>query len=177
MYINFEKRVIFHVLFFCAIIVLIGGAIIWPTVLYIRALNRDSYELRIYMEKRYESTKNMHFSRQKTSEIKEEVQNFSKFAFRATDQLELITTLENVANQHNITQKIDNLKLDDKTNWLTVSLSATSKYDNAWRYLADLEKVNYFLQIDKLAFSPIFERTEQSSSTKMLIELKLYVNE
>jgi len=177
MRLNFEKRVTFHVLFFCVVITLIAGAIIWPTVIYIRNLNRDSYELRVYMEKKYESTKNMRFSRQKTAEIKEEVQGFSKLTFRSTDQLELITTLENVASQHNITQKIANLNLDNDTKFLTLSLSTVGSYDDSWRYLADLEKTNYFLQIDKLAFSPIFERTEQSSSTKMLIDLKLYVNE
>lgn len=177
MRLNFEKRVLFHVLFFCVIITVIGGAIIWPTVIYIRNLNRDSYELRVYMEKRYESTKNMRFSRQKTEEIKEEVQGFSKFIFRATDQLDLITSLENVAGRHNITQKIANLNMDDKTKLLNISLTTAGSYNDSWRYLADLEKINYFLQIDKLTFSPVFERTEQSSSTKMLIDLKLYVNE
>jgi Tfp pilus assembly protein PilO len=177
MRLNFEKRVLFHVLFFCAIITVIGGAVIWPTVVYIRNLNRDSYELRVYMEKRYESTKNMRFSRQKTEEIKEEVQSFSKLIFRATDQLDLITSLENIAGRHNITQKIANLNLDEKTKLLNISLTTSGSYDDSWRYLADIEKINYFLQIDKLTFSPIFERTEQSSSTKMLIDLKLYVNE
>lgn len=177
MALNFEKKVISHVLFFCAIITGIGIIVVWPTVIYIQNLNRDTYELRVYMEKKYESSKNMRISQQKTAKIKEEVQNFPKITFKNTDQLELITTLENLANQNNITQKIDNLNIDPKTNWLTMSLTTTGLYENSWKYLVDLEKINYFLQIDKFTFSPIFERMEQSSSTKMFLELKLYVNE
>lgn len=177
MYLSFEKRVISHVLFFCVIIAIIAGAVIWPTVVYIRNLNNDTYELRTYMERRYESTKSMRFTRQKTAEITEDVQTFPKMNFQASDQLALITTLENVAGRHNITQKIDNLNLDPQTNWLTLSLTTSGLYDDSWRYLADLEKINYFLQVDKLNFSPIFDRTEQSSSTKMTLDLKLYVNQ
>ncbi len=177
MRLNFEKKVILHVLFFCVIIAVISGAVIWPTIIYIDNLNRDTYNLRVYMERRYESAKNIRFSRQKTAEIKEETRNFPKFTFKSTDQLELITALENIASHHNITQKIDILNLDAKTNWLNISLSTTGYYNDSWNYLADLEKINYFLQIDKLVFSPIFERAEQSSSTKMFLGLKLYVNE
>ena len=152
-------------------------AIIWPVTRYINDLNHDTYELRVYMEKRYENAKNIRYSRQKTKEIKEEVQNFPQLSFRATDQLALITALENIAGQNKITQQIENLNLDPKTKLLSLSLSTTGEYINSWHYLADLEKINYFLQIDRLNFSPIYNRTEQSSSTKMLLNLKLYVNE
>jgi len=177
MHLNFEKKLIVVVVVFCAIIILIGVAIIWPVTIYINNLNRDTYELRVYMEKRYENARNIRYTKQKTAEIKDEVQNFPQLSFKASDQLALITTLENVASQNKISQQIENLNLDPKTKFLTLSLSTTGEYNNSWRYLADLEKINYFLQIDKLSFSPIYNRTEQSSSTKMLLNLKLYVNE
>lgn len=177
MRLNFEKKLIALVLFFCVIILLIGVAIIWPVTVYINNLNRDTYELRVYMERRYENAKNIRYTKQKTAEIKDEVQNFPQLSFKTADRLALITALENIAIQNNITQQIENLNLDPKTKLLTLSLSTTGEYYNSWRYLANIEKINYFLQIDKLNFSPIYNRTEQSSSTKMLLNLKLYVND
>lgn len=174
---NFKKKLIATVLLFCLIILLIGVAIIRPVTIYINNLNRDTYKLRVYMERRYENARNIRYTKQKTAEIKDEVQNFPQLSFKTADQLALITALENVAIQNNITQQIENLNLDPKTKLLTLSLSATGEYYNSWRYLKNIEKINYFLQIDELNFSPVYDRTEQSSSTKMLLNLKLYVND
>lgn len=179
MRLNFEKKVIIHVLFFVAVIIIIAGAIIWPTVNYIHTLNRETYDLRIYLEKRYESTKNIRYSRQKAEEIKNEVNDFSSMIFTAANQLNLITTLENIAARHDITQKIDNLNLDQAAHQLILSLNIEGEYLDSLRYLTDLEKINYFLQVEKLAWTPVFDRNEQNSSTKikMYLGLKLYVND
>jgi|SRR3989339_1564302 len=177
MRLNFEKMVIFRVLFFGAIITAIAGAIIWPTISYIHALNQETHNLRTYLEKRYESTKHIRYSRQKADEIQKETGDFSSVIFKTADQINLITTLENIAARHKITQKIDNLNLDKSSSQLTLSLNIEGGYLDSLHYLTDLEKINYFLQIEKLSWTPVFNRQEQSSSVKMYLGLKLYVND
>jgi len=175
--IDFGKKTIISVLLFGGTVIIVIAAIIWPTVTYIKNLSQETLELKTYMEKRYESVQHTKYAKQKIQEIKNEVMESSGLLYESNKQLQLITALENVATRNNMTQKIEGLNPDETTHQLMISLNASGSYLDSLRYLSDIEKINYFLQINKLTFSALLDRGEVSSSTKMSLELELYVND
>jgi len=92
---------------------------------------------------------------------------FEKIFINSNRELEFITTLEGIANENNIAQKI-NLDLSLAQNEqiykkIPLDLNLRGEFKNLIEYLTDLESLNYYLNINLLEFS-----TTQSSGGVVL---------
>ncbi|MFA6486458.1 MAG: GspMb/PilO family protein [Candidatus Magasanikbacteria bacterium] len=173
-----EQKVISLVIAMAIAVAVILLGVIYPTVRYINRINQNTLELRQYLEKRLESVKRMHSSREKINEIKEPVERFNENLFFAGDELKLITELENLANHHRVEQKIENTNLDQANKQqINITLVTTGPYDTLLRYLADLEAENYFLNVTKINWSASGGVDQKQLMTQMHIELNLYVSQ
>lgn len=181
MRLNIEKQTIVTVGVFSGVILLILLGVIIPTAQYIKRLNDETTELKNYLERKYETTAHLRSSIKKIEEIKLTVDEYSQYFFRPGDELLLITALENIANKNKVTQKIENSNLDQKSSDLIkVSLLISGDYEKTLGYLSDLEKLNYFLNIEKVQISSAGTRAGESVSTtptNLYLDFSLYVNQ
>lgn len=178
MKLNHEKKIIAILSLISIITVAIILGIIWPSISYIKNLEKDTTSLRDYLEKKYEHTKSIRTSKQKIEEISSAVSQYSDYMFFHGDELKLITLLENLAATNKITQKIDNSNLD-KINGDTINISLTlnGDYTNIIKYLSALEKENYFFNISRMQISSAYSpQNNNPEATIMNLDLKIYAN-
>ena len=133
------------------------------------------------LERKSRGSQNLKEALSRVRSTKITMSDYSKYIFRAGNELNLITDLEKIAAKNNVLQKIETSNLDKITNnIITISLRVDGTYTNVLGYLADLENYNYFLQINSLDFNPIYDlkdpNTSSGGSTNLRITLKLYVN-
>lgn len=173
---NPEKRALASVVGAAALVALTIG-IIWPTVGYISKINRETYDLRVYLEKKYENVSRLKNSVKKIDEIKAEAAAFPQYLFHSGDELKLITILENLATENKMGQRVESSNLDKITDSLVrFSLVVTGDYQNFFRYLRGLEKLGLFLNVERLYLVPTNNRDEASRDVSAQINFTLYVN-
>lgn len=180
MRLNLEKQTIITVGIFSGIIFLIVLCVIIPTGTYIKRLNDETTTLKNYLEKKYETTSHLKSTIKKIEEIKLVVNDYPQYLFKHGDELALITALENIANKNKVTQKIQSSNLDQPSSDLVkVSLAISGDYEKTLNYLADLEKLNYFLNIEKLQLTSAENKQNMNTSTvptNLYLDFSLYVN-
>lgn len=171
-----EQKTISIVAAFTLVVLIIILGVIRPAVMHIISIDRDTYDLRVYLKKRYERTLNLRSSLQKMDKIKEEIGLFPAHIFHATDDLKLITLLEDIAAKNKVSQKITASNFDNKTQQqLDVSLLVTGDYSNILKYLVDLENSDYFINERQLQMSMIFDPATRSETASLNLDLTLYV--
>ena len=181
MKLTIEKRTLLIIGGFAIITLIIIGAIIYPAIQAIKKANDDTYALRVFLEKKQQRTTRLRSSLKKMREIKLAAIHYPEHIFVHGDELRLITALEMIATQRNISQKIVHSNLDTVTNGknLTLSLIVSGDYPNIVSYLSEIESLAYFLTIKQLQFTQPVNPTNQNSPdslTTMNLELTLYVN-
>ena len=173
---NIERRTILILTLFVIMIAVILFVLILPTINYIKTLNTQTYDLRQYLEKKYESNHSLLNSKQKIEEIKVASADYENYIFFKGDELKLITQLESLSSLYQITQKIDSTDLDKPlNNSIHISLVLNGNYQNLLQYLTALEKQNYFVNIENLQFSPGFSLANNNTEASVLnLDLVLY---
>lgn len=159
-----------------ALVIILG--VIMPTITYINKIDRQTYELMVYLEKRYQSVARIRVSMRNFETIKEDIEDLNSRIFHAGDELKVITTLEDLSVKHKLTQKIESNELGNGANKninFDITLDGTVK--NLLSYLAELENNKYFLHVGHLQLTPIFSRKgEVADTAKLNINLVLYAN-
>ncbi|MFA5770922.1 MAG: hypothetical protein WC894_05515 [Patescibacteria group bacterium] len=174
---NTEKKTIIIVIFFSIITLAIIFGIIFPTIQYIKNLEKETTGLREYLENKYENTRAIRTSKKKIEEIESIVTKYPDYLFYHGDELKLITSLENLANNNHVIQRIDNSNLDKLGDTLNLSLTLNGDYQNIIKYLSSLEKENYYFIITNLQLSSAFNQQNNNlNATIMNLDLILYVN-
>lgn len=175
---NTEKKtiIILTIFFISTLLVLFG--IMMPTIYYIRNLNEETIQLREYLEKKYENTRAIRSSKKMIDEMNSIVVKYPDYLFFKGDELQLITTLENLAAANKITQKIDSSNLDSiKGDSVNISLSLTGDFENILKYLTALEKEKYFFVVSILRISSAYTlQNNDPKATVVNLDLILYVN-
>lgn len=178
---NFETRTKFLVTGFALVVILIVGGAIWPTARDIYEINRDTINIKTYLEKKYKSTVDLRQSAAKIEEVKKRADFFSEAVYRRGDELKLITFLENVASKNKLTQRVQSANLDKPENQtVQLFLILNGAYADALRYLSDIEASNYFLTIARVQIDQAGGRldpTTPSTAVNLEIDLQLYVAE
>jgi len=178
MRLNLEKQTILLVGIFATVIITIILGIILPTVKYIKKLNDETTALKEYLEKKYQNTINLRTSIKKIEEIKTIVAEYPNYFFNPGDELKLITTLETIATQNKVNQKIENTNLDQPNhNPIKITLTISGNYNQVLKYLADLEKINYYINVENIQLTNANKPKEENTSTtptNLYLDLSLY---
>ena len=143
----FERKILFTIVGFIILGFFIGGVIIYPTYSYIKQLDRDTYNLRLTLERKNEQATTYRFAIRQIEKLKDNMPSFAEHLFYNGNELGLITTLETLASSHNVTQRINSSNLDSITNSkISISVSVTGNYNNTISYLNGLEHLPYFIK-------------------------------
>lgn len=154
--------------------------IIIPTIRHLRELDRETYNLRLYLERRYEHSIRVHSSLADLERIKTDTASYPEHLFRKGDELKLITLLENIAAKNGMAQKINSSNIDSlaNNNRVKIALTVAGPYLSALRYLRDLEQTPYFITSAELQLSQSAERGQPSqlAAVTLNLNLSLYVS-
>lgn len=155
---------------------LISLGIILPAWRSIKKTTDETYQLRLYLEKKYEQSLQAHISRQKIKEIKEGAAAFPAHVFKVGDELKLITELENLAAKNNVAQQVGASNLDKITdNQALLSLRLAGSYQNILNYISSIDSMDYFINIDQIQMTPAYDRSSgKIEGIGIDISLRLY---
>ena len=122
----------------------------WPSLKIIQTLNNQIYEQRVELEKMYRRGQILKQTIKEYEQVKPQISSLQQIFVNRGQELELITALENIASATNINQNIklgvtDNLNKNQK---LPLELQVTGTTAQIINYLAGLESLNYYLNID-----------------------------
>jgi Tfp pilus assembly protein PilO len=116
--------------------------------------------------------------------IEPQMDKLGSIFIKEGEELNFITTLENLANANNIDQKI-NLEIDKKTiikglKKIPVKISSSGSFKNILNYLSGLEKLDYYINIGSISLSSSQQKAssvnqEQVIENKINMSLNAYV--
>jgi Tfp pilus assembly protein PilO len=173
-----EKKTFLSIAAFTGCTFLIIGFVIIPTVRYILQLDKQTDAIRLLLEKKNERAINFRSTIKQIEKIKNEAPDFSSHFFIGGQELKLITTLENLANKNNISQRIDNSNIDSTgKQQILITLTISGDYEKVLTYLGDLEKLPYFITVSRLNIAPIVDRNNPTNTNQvsMNLSIRLYV--
>ncbi len=174
---NTEKKTLIILAVISTISLSIIFGVLLPTIKYIKKLDQETSTLRQYLEKKYENTKTLRTSKEKIEEIQSIVSTYPDDLFYHGDELKLITSLERLAANNRVEQKIDNSNLDKIGEAVNLSLTVNGDYKNVLQYLSSLEKEKYYFTITNLQIvSATSPQNNNPNATIMNLDLTLYVN-
>jgi hypothetical protein len=142
------------------LILLIGFAVVLPTLLSIHTLREDIGSTQLQMERQYQQRQALRETTANLQAIRGIAGTLNRYAIREGDELRFIQSLENIAGRHGIEQDIqlETANQKDLTAWekvvpLTITLKGA--FPDVLRYLRDAETLNYDLQLDALQFTEL----------------------
>lgn len=153
-----EKRTILIIVFFSLMAILIVGLIIYPSIRAIKRTEQEVAQLQLFLEQRYRKVASVRVAIEKVKEIAVTVAQYPNHLFKHGDELKLITDLERLVGSAGLNQKIIRSNLDNVTDRVELTLSVTGNYAAVLAYLAQLERLPYFLTITRLSLTPVVSR-------------------
>ena len=176
---NSGHKIMITVSLLSVLALFIVGLIIVPTVRNIKVTSNETYELRVYMEKKYQESLRSRLTKKKIDDIREESINYDSYLFKKTDALKLIQHLETISQQIKVNQKINSTNLDQiqPGGKLQINITVNGSYLDVLEYINVMENTKYFFNIESLRIIPNHDSSESVSSdaTAYLI-LGLYVS-
>lgn len=181
MMISLKQKIIgFNVCLITALL-LIAGIIIMPAITQINQLKNDINNIQNQMEERYREAKKMRRSLQELNDLKQTLIPIKQSLLKPGDELAIITELEKIASQNQLTQNL-NLNLIDATKnpdpnnparalpiYYQFSFLNNGSFQNQLNFLKALEQLPYYVIIDSLDL----EKTTNNSSGPMVLNAHL----
>ncbi|MFA5359414.1 MAG: hypothetical protein WC349_00430 [Patescibacteria group bacterium] len=156
--INLKNKITISLTGFLIIILSLIYFIVIPTVREIKTMGDSIEAQREDLEKKYIKGQSLKKLNENLNKIEPKLELLDQIFINKDRELEFITSLENKANKNQINQKI-NLSALEKTenqNFKKTNLQLFTKGDfiKQLQYLADLEKLNYYINVKLLELSP-----------------------
>lgn len=152
-----EKKIIYLAALAAGAFILISLLIIFPNYQNIKQTNQRIFDLRTQLEIKYAGAKQVHRVQIKFGEAKKITNDFADKFLKKGQELALITKLEALAEQHNLTQ---NISLNPEPQafkkdmfFLETSITLTGAFKDIMDYLDSLNKDTYFISLTNLNFT------------------------
>ena len=179
MQLNSGQKIIATVSLLSLIALLIISLVIIPTVASIKKTTNDTYQLRVYMEQKYQESLRSRLTKSKIEAIKKESNEYGIYLFSKTDALALIQHLEKMSKESKIDQKINSTNLDQIVSGKKVEISTTisGEYNDVLEYINTIENTKYFFNIESVRIIPNYDGSGSvSKNATAYLNLGLYVS-
>lgn len=178
MRISFEKKLLLTILCLAAFALVVVFVIIVPTLNHIKEMDRQTYNLRLNMERKLKQSIDARSSIQQLEHVEKSAASLPLHLFTAGQELALVTLLEDLAATARVTQKINSSNLDVITNnRIVLSLTVSGSLEQCLIYLKNLEAAPYFINVTKAQITPETAPGGGNSTRAILqLDLSLYVN-
>ena len=174
---------------YLAVALIINVGIIWlvlrPSLNQIVTVRNDILNLKIDSENKITREKNIYDLNEKIKKIEPQLEKINSAFVSQNRELEFITAIENLETKNNVKQSLNiNLSNPEKGEIFSkvpVAIEVTGSFSNLMNYLADIESLNYFINITGLSLkkttadSDLSSRPgELASSAKITMSLSGY---
>lgn len=171
------RAIIFLIIFILGDL-LVLTFVIHRTVKEIYSLNQAISNERLRLEERYQKRKTARLTVENFNKIKEELPALESTVLHAGNELELVTSLEEIASKNNISQKINLSPREGKKDFgdkININLNVEGVYQDFLRYLNDIESMNIVLIIHNINVSLAAREDErQAGKIRALLQGHLY---
>jgi len=163
-----NKIYIFSVL----VIVLIGAVsffVLYPFYNKITDLNTSIHDKRVKLASYQQQRENIEKTQQDYNEIKKDIDAINKVFVDETQILDLISSLESIADENGVAQQFDIAPIDplveEKLYPMNIVLNGT--WNNLIAYIHAMEELNYYIVIDDLNFTSFNNELSLAMSAKV----------
>jgi len=187
-----KKTIIFFVILL-ALICFVLFYIIIPTVNEIKKLNKYIYQEQKDLEVKFQTGKKIREIRQDYLKIKPYMVQFNNIYLTEDKKIEFFTTLEKIAQKYNLEININLLPLEF-SEIISFKFELSGEYFDFLKYLIDLEKLDYYVNIDEIlikdvafkaqtesfsdfSFSKAYSKKEKFGKVKVILSGKVYQKE
>lgn len=152
-----RNKIIATFLGYSLLIFLIIYFIILPRVKFIRENGREIIERRVFLEKQYIRARNFKENNEEMKLVDADIKKLDAVFVDYNNDLQFIETLEKIAIDNNIDQKISlgAIKNEEISEFekITLEISVNGSFLNVMNYLINLETLNYYINISSLDIS------------------------
>lgn len=129
-----------------------GIGVIYPYYGKISTLKKEMYDARLQLAIFQQQRDNAEATRQDYNRIKNDIENISKIFINKDKVIDFISSLESIAGRRNVRQTInlDTTTQDSTDGTLDMKISVDGSWADCLQYLADLERLDYYLSISEL---------------------------
>ncbi|MFA6306305.1 MAG: type 4a pilus biogenesis protein PilO [Patescibacteria group bacterium] len=154
---NLKNKITASLAGFLIVILSLIYFIVIPTVREIKAMGQSIEAQREDLEKKYIKGQSLKQLTKNLNEIEPKLELLDQIFINKNRELEFITSLEDKAENNQISQKI-NLSPPQATKSqdfqkIDLQLSTTGKFTKQLKYLIDLESLNYYINMKTLELS------------------------
>lgn len=154
---NPKNKITVSLILWLAIILSLIYFIVRPTVKEIKTMSRAIEAQREDLEKKYVKGQSLKKLTENLNKIEPKLELLNQIFINKNRELEFIASLENEANNNQISQKINlsapqTIKNKD-FQIINLQLSTGGKFIKQLKYLMDLESLNYYINIKSLELS------------------------
>jgi len=152
-----KNKMIITFLFYFFLIFLIAHFIILPRVNYISKSGKEIMDRRIYLEEQYIKVRNFRKNNEEMKLVDKDIQRLDEVFVEYDGDLQFIETLENLATDNKIEQRISLGKIESEKNnefeEITLEIFAEGNFLNIMNYLISIETLGYYVNISLLDIS------------------------
>ena len=131
------------------------GFIAYPSIRVIKSLSDQIFQQRVELEELYQRGQVLKQTLKEYEEVKPIIPSLNRVYLVKGNELEFITTLENVAVDSNVTHDIKLAAIDPKktSNQLLYQLQTSGDLINFVHYLINLEALDFYVNINTIRLS------------------------
>ena len=143
-----KHRLVGAIILVVLLLGMIGVFIVWPTINKIKELENEISKIEIQLEQRYQDSQKLKRTLHELESVKLGVDKFTQTTVKPRSELEIITTFENLATKHNISQALSiTAEIDGNQEYYQLSFLNNGSYQNHLDYLRDIELLPYYVII------------------------------
>ncbi len=182
MKIPLAKKLFLSLAILIVIILCICITILYPTIKTITSLGSDINKIQQNLEEKYEISQKLRRSLQEIDNVQKNTIQYSQAYIKKGSELEIITALENIATENNITQNMDmtlvNTDNKDKIampEYYRISFITTGHFADQISYLDALNKLPYYIIIQNLNLEKRNKKENENNPLTLNFEARIYV--
>lgn len=176
MNLGLKQKILFINAGITAALVLIAGAIIYPTIKNILQLQGDINTIQTQLEERYEKSQKLKRSLKELAKIKSVIAEMKKTLAMPGDEMAIITAVEKLAAEYQIDQtfninfideqkqKIENATPRVLPQYYRLSFLNNGLFNNHLSYLSALQKLPYYIIIENINLEKRIQGEKKSAA-------------
>ena len=152
-----SKKIYVNLAIYGLIVVLAIYFLLLPTIADILSLREQIIDQKITLERNLNRERDIIKLVNKMNRIKPELAKLDQAFINSSREIEFINTLEGLAGENNITMNISLNETGEKANdifeKINLTIQTQGSFENLLKFLADIEKMNYYININYFEFA------------------------
>ncbi|MEK7167255.1 MAG: hypothetical protein AAB732_02495 [Patescibacteria group bacterium] len=156
------NKIIITCALFLILVLSILFFIIFPTIRAIKELNQYIYQEQKNLEVKFQSGKKIKETRQNFLKIKPYLSQINNIFLIEDKKIEFFSILEKIAQKYNLKFNLNLIFLESPEK-ISLKFDLEGEYFNFLKYLIDLERLDYYININEISINEITSETQEKN--------------